>query len=69
MTHAEKILASLERFRCIDCGHPVGKDARGSAQCIPCLEREMMLEGRIETFSLGRAPTQEELKRIKGGAA
>lgn len=39
MTHADHILAAMERFRCIHCGTPVGREARGSSECLPCLVR------------------------------
>lgn len=43
--HAPEILKALEEHKCNDCGKPVGREARSSAQCLDCLRAEYARDG------------------------
>lgn len=42
--HAQSILNALDRHPCGYCGRPVGREARGSSQCVACIRRQIELE-------------------------
>lgn len=39
-SHGEALNRMLDRTPCEDCGQPVGREARGSKQCLACLGAE-----------------------------
>lgn len=39
--HSPEIMRAQEEFACLDCGRPVGEQARGSAQCWDCVVAEI----------------------------
>lgn len=49
--HAPEILKALDEHPCKDCGRPVGREARSSAQCLDCLRAEFVADGLpVEEF-------------------
>lgn len=44
--HSPEVLRALDNTHCIYCGQPVGIDARGSSQCIPCIRRQIDLDSQ-----------------------
>lgn len=40
-SHSAAIIRALDNTPCEDCGKPVGAEARGIRQCLPCLKKEM----------------------------
>lgn len=42
--HAANILAALDNTPCTYCGKKVGREARGSKQCKPCILFQIELE-------------------------
>lgn len=41
MSHAEHVLKALEMQRCVACGMPVGKQARGLTLCWTCAFKDL----------------------------
>ena len=44
--HSPEVNRILDQTPCVTCGKPVGEEARGSAQCLPCLQAEIGFEER-----------------------
>lgn len=55
MTHADHILAAMERFRCVHCNTPIGREDRGISECRPCLVRIDALAARGIQIPINRS--------------
>lgn len=50
--HTPEINRILDETTCVTCGNPVGTEARGSAQCKPCILGEIAFDEACERTRL-----------------